>query len=181
LSDAVLSDAVVSDAVVLAAVMADAVVSAAGEPAIRFSADRDAPSARVRGVVVNRAASAASVAETGVRAAGPLDSERTRDLTDVVVRSAVAGVTDSIAAETAVGAAPVPAGEAAGVGEATEATDTAAARGTAGTLAALGKNPPNRSEIAVRTASSTDCRLLVMTVETDARRTAGNALVTAVI
>ena len=167
--------------------MADAVVSAAVEAAIRFSADRDAPSARVRGVVVNRTVSARSVAEADVRAAESLDSEPTRDLTDVVVRSAIAGVADSIAAETAVGAASVPVAEAAGVGEATratgatEATDTAAARGTAGTLAARGKNPLNRSEIAVRTASSTDCRLLLTTVETDARRTAGSALVTAVI
>jgi hypothetical protein len=65
--------------------------------------------------------------------------------------------------------------------EARAATEAAAARGTVGTLAAPGKNPPNRSEIAVRTVSSTDCKLLVMTVETDARRTAGSALVTAVI
>ena len=168
-------------------------MASAVEPAFDFSAEREAASARARGVVVDGAVPVGSVAEAGVRAAKFLESARTLDLTDVVDRSGIAGVADSTAAETAFGAASAPRAEDAGVRlaaeatgatgatEVTEATEAAAARGRAGTLAAPGMNPLNKSEIAVRTASSADCRLLVMTDETDASRTAGSALVTAVI
>ena len=78
---------------------------AAPEPTGAFSADREAASARARGVAMDRTVPAWSAAEASDRTRELLDSGRTRDLTDVVNRSAAAGVTEPTAAETAFGAA----------------------------------------------------------------------------
>ena len=71
--------------------------------------------------------------------------------------------------------------DAAGVASASAGAAVTRAAATAGTLAAGGIRPKVNAEMAFCTAASTDCRSLVITVDTAESRTPGNAVVTLLI